>query len=111
MKITNENKLLSNTLKVRISIEVAFGMSHIHWHRMIHRDLKLENIMMNGLFESKIIDFGLVSLPTFSETGISLTRGVGTFSYMSTEILNEEKYDKKNIKLAFLNKSNIFSKY
>ena len=50
---------MNNKLKVRIAIEVVFGIPHIHSLRMIHRDLKLENIMMNNIFESKIIDFDL----------------------------------------------------
>ena len=32
--------LMSNTLKVRIAVEVAFGMSYLHSLEMIHRDLK-----------------------------------------------------------------------
>lgn len=88
-------KGLNNTLKVRIAIETAFGMSHIHSLGMIHRDLKLENIMLNSIFDSKIIDFGLVHAEDFSETGSSLTRGIGTLAYMSPEMLNEETYDNK----------------
>lgn len=60
MKDVIDKGMMNNTLKVRIAIEVAFGMSHIHSLLMMHRDLKLENIMMNNIFESKIIDFGLV---------------------------------------------------
>lgn len=87
--------MMNNTLKVRVAIEVAFGMSHIHSLGMMHRDLKLENIMMNNAFESKIIDFGLVHVPELSGTGCSLTKGVGTLAFMSPEMTNEEEYDNK----------------
>lgn len=57
----------------------------------MHRDLKLENIMMNDAFESKIIDFGLVRESNVSRVERSLTTGIGTLSYMSPE----EEYDSK----------------
>lgn len=47
-----ENKMISNKLKVRIAVEVAFGMQFIHSLGMMHRDLKLENIMTNGAFNA-----------------------------------------------------------
>lgn len=87
--------MISNTLKARIALEVAFGMKHIHGLGMMHRDLKLENIMMNDLFESKINDFCLAHAGNLTETVSSLTKGIGTFSYMSPEMLNEEEYDNK----------------
>ena len=87
--------LLSNTLKVRIAVEVAFGMSHLHSLGMIHRDLKLGNIMMNSVFDSKIIDFGLVHISDISMTESSMTKGIGTLAYMSPEMVNEEDYDNK----------------
>ena len=45
-----------------------FCMKYIHSFGMIHCDLKLENIMMNDLFKSKIINFGLTGklVETFS---------------------------------------------
>lgn len=90
-----ENNMMTNTLKVRIAVDVAFGMSHIHNLGMIHRDLKLENIMMNSVLEGKIIDFGLVRVDDINGSRNSMTKGVGTLAYMSPEMLNEEEYDNK----------------
>lgn len=87
--------MISNTLKARIAVEVAFGMKHIHSLGMMHRDLKLENIMMNSVFHSKIIDFGLAHAGNLYDTVSSLTKGIGTFSYMSPEMINEEDYNNK----------------
>ena len=61
----------------------------------MHRDLKLENIMMNCVFNAKIIDFGLAHFNDLSSNRKSLTKGIGTFSYMSPEMLNEEEYNNK----------------
>lgn len=95
------NKLnISNTLKVKIAIEIAHALKYIHQNGLIYRDLKIENIMLNSVFETKLIDFGLVRIheclnPNFSFVSDSLTKGLGTFAYMSPEMLNEEDYDYK----------------
>ena len=90
-----DKNMMNNTLKARIAIEVAFGMSYIHSLGMMHRDLKLENIMLNCVLESKIIDFGLVRVQDLSGTSNSMTKGIGTLAYMSPEMMNDEDYDSK----------------
>ena len=51
--------------------------------------------MMNSVFDSKIIDFGLVHISDISMTESSMTKGIGTLAYMSPEMVNEEDYDNK----------------
>lgn len=91
LKSCLENDILTNTLKTKIALEIAFGMSHLHKLGMIHRDLRIDNIMLNSGFEAKIINFGLV------HHGIAemLTRDIGTLTYMSPEMQNEDDYDNK----------------
>lgn len=81
-------------------------MNYIHKHRMIHRDLKIENIMLNSVFEVKLVDLGLVWIHEvfnndFSFLNDSMTKGVGTFAYMSPEMMNEESYDYKTDVYSF----------
>lgn len=96
LKEVLEKNMLNNTLKVRVAVEIAFGMSHIHSHNMMHRDLKIENIMLNYAYEAKIIDFDLVHISEeIKDMNQSLTKGIGTLAYMSPEMSNEEEYDNK----------------
>ncbi|KAK8884318.1 hypothetical protein M9Y10_043426 [Tritrichomonas musculus] len=97
---------INNTLKVKIVIEIAHAMKYMHKHGMIHRDLKIENIRLNSIFETKLVDFGLVRineclLNGYSFVEDSLTKGVGTLAYMSPEMLNEEDYDCKTDVYSF----------
>lgn len=67
---------------------------------MIHRDLKIDNIMLDSIQNVKLIDFGLVSIneclfTNYSLNSHSMTKGIGTLSFMSPEMLNEEDYDFK----------------
>ena len=67
----------------------------------MHRDLKLENIVMNSVFDSKIIDIGLVHASEMSATSTSLTNGIGTLAYMSPEMASEEEYSNKTDVYSF----------
>lgn len=87
------NKIMSNTLKTKIALEIAFGMMYIHKNGIIHRDLKLENVMLNSIFEAKIIDFDQCHVKDYQELNESLTKGIGTLDYMSPEMINKEKYN------------------
>ena len=90
-----KTSLMNNTLKTKIAVEIAFGMEHIHQLGMIHRDLKIENIMLNYIFEAKIIDFDLVHVTDIEGVKNTLTKGIGTLDYMSPEMLNNEEYTNK----------------
>ena len=97
---------MNNTLKTRIVVEIVHAMNFIHKKGLIHRDLKIDNIRLNCIFEAKIIDFGLVRIheilsDKYSFVQESMTKGVGTFAYMSPEMLNQEDYDYKTDVYSF----------
>lgn len=101
-----DKNVLSNTMKVKIVVEIAQAMSYIHQKGLIHRDLKVDNIMIDSQWNIKLIDFGLVSIDQFLNSNYSLiaksmTKGVGTLAFMSPEMLNEEDYDEKTDVYSF----------
>lgn len=92
-----DKKILGNTMKAQIAVEVAHALNFIHKHNMIHRDVKNENKMLDSNFKAKVVDFGLVQInecfngQSFVTT--TMTRGVGTLYYMSPEMASEEEYN------------------
>lgn len=71
---------------IDISLEISYALCHLHTHGVIHRDLKLENILMIGEKSIKVIDFGIAQI--LNEKGVSggrRRRIVGTPIYMSPE--------------------------
>ncbi|KAH7658732.1 Non-specific serine/threonine protein kinase protein [Dioscorea alata] len=58
---------------------------HLHGHpRIIHRDIKSANILLDEAFEAQVADFGLARLSNDTASHVS-TRVVGTFGYMAPE--------------------------
>lgn len=52
-------------VRYKIILGTAEGLAYIHEEsnlRIIHEDLKLRNILLDGDFEPKIADFGLLRL-------------------------------------------------
>lgn len=84
-------------MKVKIAVEIALGMSHLHKLGMIHRDLNTSHIMLNSVFETKIIDFGFVKVNDYlvDEFSQTLTKKIGLLAFMSPEMANEDDYDNK----------------
>jgi serine/threonine protein kinase len=74
---------------------VAQSLSDMHKLGIIHRDLKLENILLKSaedLAETRITDFGLSN----SFKNVMLTSFVGTRNFMAPEMLQKNRqYDNK----------------
>ena len=81
---------------IRFGREIATALEHAHLHGVIHRDLKLANIMATPAGDAKVLDFGLarraeeldLTRTTLTEAPPEATAGLaGTLPYMAPELL------------------------
>lgn len=72
-------------------IQLAMAMRYIHKHRILHRDLKSQNIFLHGEGQMKLGDFGIAKLLTATKDYAKTM--VGTPYYLSPEIIEEKPYN------------------
>ena len=68
--------------------QILSGIDYCHQVSVIHRDIKLENILLDSDNKVKIIDFGFA---TFTTPGLKIKLFCGTPSYMSPEIVGKRE--------------------
>ncbi|KAJ4462624.1 putative CBL-interacting protein kinase 23 [Paratrimastix pyriformis] len=70
--------------------QLVAGLEYLHEHNLCHRDLKLENILLNGSYTMKICDFGLSHA---IEGDKPLRTMCGSPAYVAPEVFRGQGYD------------------
>ncbi|TYH46111.1 hypothetical protein ES332_D11G312900v1 [Gossypium tomentosum] len=80
-------------VRKRIALGAARGLAYLHDHcdpKIIHRDVKAANILLDEEFEAVVGDFGLAKLMDYKDTHVT-TAVRGTIGHIAPEYLSTGK--------------------
>ncbi|PIM97420.1 Serine/threonine protein kinase [Handroanthus impetiginosus] len=97
------NPPLNWATRMKIALGSARGLAYLHEDchpKIIHRDIKSANILLDENFEAKVADFGLARFYSDTDTHVS-TRVMGTFGYLAPEYALTGKLTDKSDVFSF----------
>ncbi|KAL3651079.1 hypothetical protein CASFOL_007482 [Castilleja foliolosa] len=100
----SKSEILDWQKRINVINGIARGLMYLHQDsrlRIIHRDLKASNILLDSEMNPKISDFGLARSFGGNETGANTSRVVGTYGYMSPEYAVDGLFSVKSDVFSF----------
>lgn len=85
-----ESEAVSRERAMQIMIGLTSALTHLHGLRIIHRDVKLENVVLCQDSRALLIDF---SIAVACDNGDEMQTTAGTPGYAAPELLRGDKYD------------------
>ncbi|XP_010532275.1 PREDICTED: serine/threonine-protein kinase HT1-like isoform X3 [Tarenaya hassleriana] len=91
--IKNRRRKLAFTVVIQLALDLARGLSYLHSQKIVHRDVKTENMLLDKTRTVKIADFGVARVEASNPN--DMTGETGTLGYMAPEVLNGNPYNRK----------------
>lgn len=91
--IKNSRKKLAYKVVIQLALDLSRGLSYLHSQKIVHRDVKSENMLLDTQRNLKIADFGVARVE--AQNPKDMTGETGTLGYMAPEVLDGKPYNRK----------------
>src|SRR5438105_1414395 len=92
-EVLDEEGRLPVARALEIAIQVARGLAFAHEHGLVHRDVKPQNVILNGDGRAKVTDFGIAR--SLDVQGVTQSGAVlGTSNYIAPEQASGQPVDR-----------------
>jgi len=89
LKYVRANGAFNETHAREIFRQIVYGLGHIHARSVLHRDIKLDNILIDANGGVKICDFGVSKIIAKDDV---IKEQCGTPAYIAPEVISNEGY-------------------
>ncbi|XP_073050208.1 serine/threonine-protein kinase 54 [Primulina eburnea] len=89
----NRKKKLAFKIVIQLALDLSRGLSYLHSKKIVHRDVKAENMLLDSQRNLKIADFGVARVE--AQNPKDMTGETGTLGYMAPEVLDGKPYNRK----------------
>ncbi|XP_008390926.3 serine/threonine-protein kinase 54 isoform X2 [Malus domestica] len=97
--IRNRQKKLAFKVVIQLALDLSRGLSYLHSQKIVHRDVKTENMLLDTRINLKIADFGVARVE--AQNPRDMTGETGTLGYMAPEMVSRIIEDVMSIALAY----------
>ena len=81
------------TTALELAIQIARGLSFAHQQGLVHRDVKPQNVLLNGNNEAKVTDFGIARSMDVKHGMTQTGTVLGTSDYIAPEQAQGQRVD------------------
>ncbi|XP_047956916.1 serine/threonine-protein kinase STY13-like [Salvia hispanica] len=89
----NRTKKLPFKAVIQFALDLAKGLCYIHAQKIVHRDIKAENMVIGPKGRLQITGFGVARVEAKNPS--EMTGTTGTLGYMAPEVLDGKPYNHK----------------
>ncbi|KAL2608694.1 hypothetical protein R1flu_027267 [Riccia fluitans] len=91
--IRHRRRKLPFKVVIQLALDLSRGLEYLHSMKIVHRDVKSENMLLDTKRNVKIADFGVARVE--AQNPYDMTGETGTLGYMAPEVLDGKPYNRK----------------
>ncbi|KAL5182141.1 Serine/threonine-protein kinase STY13 [Glycine soja] len=80
----SRRRKLAYKIVIQLALDLARGLNYLHSKKIVHRDVKTENMLLDTSRNLKIADFGVARVEAMNPS--DMTGETGTLGYMAPEV-------------------------